>query len=412
MVSATPVFHGEEYAGALAVVTDMTERRKLEEQFRQAQKMEAVGQLAGGVAHDFNNMLAVINGYSELLLLETDIPTRALGFLAEINRAGERARELTRQLLAFSRRQVLQPIVLDLSEVVDGTVQMLQRLMGEDITLVTHSDPELGRVRADHGQMEQVLMNLAVNARDAMPRGGNLTIETRNVDPPAALERPVSEGMSRASVMLAVTDHGCGMTEEVRSRIFEPFFTTKGEGKGTGLGLATVYGIVTQSGGEIAVESEPGCGTTFRIYLPCVAAEPPRAIEPSGAATPRGGEAILLVEDEPMVRQLVGSILQSHGYTVMDASNPGEALRLCQRYTGEIHLLLTDVVMPDMSGRDLYELLNSTRAHTRVLFMSGYTDDAVLRHGVHSREVAFIQKPFTRSGLLQKVREVLDGLAN
>jgi PAS domain S-box-containing protein len=391
--------------GVMVMLEDVTERKQLEAQFRQAQKMEAFGQLAGGVAHDFNNMLAVINGYTDLLLLNKDLAPSVRGSLTEIQRAGERASGLTRQLLAFTRQQLLEPKVVDLSTIAADTVRMLRRLIGEDITLINQLKP--GLVRVDSGQMEQVLMNLVVNARDAMPRGGALTIETRSLEVTRANEPPCSAPPG-SYVMLAVSDNGTGMTEEVRARLFEPFFTTKEPGKGTGLGLATTYGIVTQSGGYIDVESQIGCGTTFRIYIPRVAKEAPEAGAPAVSGASRGTETVLLVEDEAMVRELVRSMLESRGYTVMEAASPGEALHLYHRYTGEIHVLLTDIVMPGMSGRELYEHLLFVSPELKVLYMSGYTDDEVVRHGVLRAESSFIGKPFTAVNLGSKLREVLD----
>jgi two-component system cell cycle sensor histidine kinase/response regulator CckA len=382
--------------GVLGVYQDITDRKRLEEQFRQAQKMEAVGQLAGGIAHDFNNLLTVINGFSQVTLdmLAPEDPARPL--VDEIQKAGTRAAGLTRQLLAFSRRQVLEPRVVDLNAVVGDTERMLHRLIGEDVILATALAPDLGRVRVDPGQLEQVLLNLAVNARDAMPRGGRLTIETRNVT------RPDGDG-----VLLAVTDTGIGMDADTRARMFEPFFTTKGPGKGTGLGLAVVHGIVTQSDGQIEVESEPDRGATFRIYLPRVAG----AVSIGGSASPvdlpKGTETLLLVEDEPAVRALDRRVLTNCGYTVLEAKDGRDALRVADAHTGPIHLLVSDVVMPHLGGRHLAEKLLSLRPGLKVLFVSGYTDDAVVRHGVGS-EFAFLPKPFTPAGLARKVREVLE----
>ncbi len=388
---------------------DITERKHLEDQLRQSQKMEAVGRLAGGVAHDFNNLLTIIMGYSQLLLDRLG-PGEAMRWqVDEIKKAGERAASLTRQLLAFSREQVLKPHILDLNSVVANMEKMLRRLIGEDIELVTVPGANLGRVKADPGQIEQVLMNLAVNARDAMPQGGKLTIETGNVD--------LGEGYARSHVtvrpgpyvMMAVSDTGCGMDAETQSHIFEPFFTTKDKDKGTGLGLATVYGIVKQSGGYIWVYSEPGRGSTFKVYLPQVqeaaeAAESEKAIP----APMRGTETILVVEDEESVRSLVRGVLQAHGYTVLEARRGDEALQVSDRHKGLIHLLLTDVVMPQMSGRDLAARLVASHSESRVLYMSGYTDRAILHQGVLDAKTHFIGKPFTPDALARKVREVLD----
>jgi signal transduction histidine kinase len=394
---------------ALREVEERAQRKQLEHQLRQAQKMEAIGRLAGGIAHDFNNMLTVINGYSEMLLqsLNSDDPMH--GNVEEIKQAGERAASLTRQLLSFSRKQVLDLKVLDLNTVAAGLETMLQRLIGEDIDLVTLLKPGLGRVKADQGQVGQVLMNLVVNARDAMPRGGKLTIETANVELDEAYARQHVDAQPGPYVLLAVSDTGCGMDEETQSRIFEPFFTTKEQGKGTGLGLPTVYGIVQQSGGHIWVHSEVGRGTTFKIYLPRVDSDV-TTNEPGAVNTKvlSGTETILLVEDEAEVRHLVRAILGKSGYVVLEANHSAEAVRICGGYNGKIHLMVTDVVMPGMSGRELAERVNFSRPTMKVLFVSGYTDDAIIRHGVLETGVAFLQKPFTPDALLRKVRDVLD----
>jgi two-component system cell cycle sensor histidine kinase/response regulator CckA len=404
--------------GLVVNARDVTERRRLEAQFRQAQKMEAVGRLAGGIAHDFNNLLTAMQGYTSLVLsdLGSDGPVdesrkqAVRTDLTEIRLAADRAAELTQQLLAFSRRQVLQPQVLNLNQLVQGMENMLRRLIGEDIDLDTVLAPSLANVLADPGQIEQVVMNLAVNARDAMPQGGRLTIETANVeiDKGYAREHPGSEPGTYA--MLAVSDTGIGMDEEVRSHLFEPFFTTKEEGKGTGLGLATVYGIVKQSGGHVWPQSEPGKGTTFRIYLPRVEAEAvqvQQVDEPSVLSS--GVETVLLVEDEEIVRELARRILERQGYTMLVVGHPEEALHLCEAYPDPIDLLITDVVMPGMSGRELADLLVQSRPETRVLYISGYTDDAIVQHGVLGPQVNFVQKPFRPRDLAQRVREVLDG---
>jgi PAS domain S-box-containing protein len=394
--------------GLRGVTTDITERKKLEHQFRQAQKMEAVGQLAGGIAHDFNNILTTIIGYGQLVLstLDDDDPLRSQ--IEEIEKAGMRAASLTSQLLAFSRRQVLQPKVLDLNTIVAEMNRMLRRLIGESITLEVNTEPELGRVKADSGQIEQVIMNLVVNARDAVSEGGKLTIETANIDLDGEYAAEYLSVNPGRYVMLAVSDTGSGMDKETQARVFEPFFTTKEQGKGTGLGLSTVYGIVKQSGGSIWLYSEPGHGTTFKIYLPRVDEEP-EAMDKRGlvATQLRGSETILLVEDEEMVRKLAREVLQRNGYTVLEASNGGEALLTCEQHQGPIHMMITDVVMPQMSGRQLVERLTPLCPHMKVMYMSGYTDNAILHAGLAPDE-AFLQKPFMPDGLLRKVRDVLD----
>jgi hypothetical protein len=393
----------------IAYALDVTDRKRLEEQFRHAQKMEAVGRLAGGVAHDFNNILSVILSYASLIsdaLLSGD-PMRE--DVAEIEKAGRRATELTGQLLAFSRRQVLQPRIIDLNESLARMDKMLRRLLGEDIELKALAGPSLGAVRVDPGQIEQVVMNLAVNARDAMPDGGRLTIETADVvlDEGYAREHPGTK--PGPHVMLAVSDTGAGMDEATQHRIFEPFFTTKEVGKGTGLGLSTVFGIVQQSGGSIWVYSEPGKGTSFKIYLPRSEQVTGEVhAHPSSAPLRHGGETVLVAEDEPQVRQLVRGILQRKGYEVLAAANPAEALVLGERHVGRIHLLLTDIVMPGMNGRQLAEHLTSSRPDLKVVFMSGYTGTVAIDHGILDERTAFLQKPITPDALLGKVRQVLD----
>ena len=375
----------------------------------QAQKMDAIGRLAGGVAHDFNNLLTVILGRADILLaqIKTEDPVRR--GIALIQRTAGRAAELTKQLLAFSRKQVLEAVVLDLGVVTTDMKDMLARLIGEDIALVTNLAADLGHVKADRGQIEQVVMNLAINARDAMPQGGQLVVETANADLGGEYVRRNVGSRPGPHVMLAVSDSGQGIPLELQKHIFEPFFTTKEQGKGTGLGLATVYGIVKQSGGYIEVDSAPGRGTTFRIYLPRVDAATPAAERGPRAAAPTGGtETILLVEDEDGVRELARDILRSNGYTVLEARNGAEALRLGEGHRGPLELLLTDVVMPRMSGRELAERMTALRADVTVLYMSGYTDDAVIRHGVLGSDTAFLQKPFTPAALVQRVRETLD----
>lgn len=391
------------------IVEDVTERKGLEEQVRQATKMEAIGRLAGGVAHDFNNLLTIINGYSEILLEKLGLDNTASSQLKEINNAGERAASLTRQLLAFSRRQVLAPQVLDLNSVVANLEKMLRRLIGEDIKLRTVLDPALGQVKADPGQLEQVIMNLVVNARDAMPLGGSLTIETGNAQLDEAYAHNHVTVKPGPHIMLAVSDSGVGMTTETKARIFEPFFTTKEKGQGTGLGLATVYGIVQQSGGSIWVYSELGQGSVFKVYLPAVgeslAVGRPLKAQADSAA---GSETLLVVEDEEGVRSLVCETLKLKGYQVVEARDPAEALTLAAQHAKPIHLLLTDVVMPQMSGTELAKRLTGVHPESKVLYMSGYTDDAIVRHGVLEAGTFFLQKPFGPSTLAKKVREVLD----
>ncbi len=388
--------------GHAGAVEDLTARRYVDEQLRQAQRMEAVGKLAGGVAHDFNNILTAIHGYSELLLERLECPATMRREIEEIRKAAQRAGALTRQLLAFSRRQVLQPKVLDLNALLADLYHMLRRVIGEDIDLQTIPGPALRFVKADPGQIEQVILNLAVNARDAMPHGGRLTVETCNDDLDAAyagLHPGVQPG---PYVKLAVSDDGSGMDEETRSRLFEPFFTTKA-GQGTGLGLSIVYGVVQQSGGHLRVESQPGVGTTFEIYLPQAEAAAVEEPEPPAAEPAAGGsETILLVEDESPVRYVVRTILQRSGYSVLEAGDGGAALHLSQAHPGPIHLLLTDVVMPGLSGPELFQRLDLQRPGMPVLYMSGYADKTV--PGDH-----FLQKPFTKEALVRKVREVLEG---
>jgi two-component system, cell cycle sensor histidine kinase and response regulator CckA len=399
--------------GWQGVIVDVTETKKLEEQLKQAQKLESVGRLAGGIAHDFNNMLTAINGYSDLTLrrMKEDDPLRRN--VAEIKKAGERSAALTQQLLAFSRQQILQTRIIDLNDIITDTAKLLQRLIGEDIQLVTALNPNAGRIEADPGQLSQVIMNLAVNARDAMPQGGKLTIETsRFYQDEKSTARYVSLPPGRY-VALSVSDTGVGMSKEIQERVFEPFFTTKEIGKGTGLGLATVYGIVKQSGGNIWVYSEEGLGTTFRVYFPLVENEEQMNDSAAAAETvPMGTETILLVEDEEIVRKLNRQMLEECGYTVFEAANGLEALAIIDQMENKIDLLLTDVVMPKMGGRELAEKLDQTHRRIKTLFMSGYTDDAVMRHGISEVTANFIQKPFTFDTLALKVREVLQSQNN
>lgn len=389
---------------------DVTERMHLEEQLRNAQQMEAIGRLAGGVAHDFNNILSIIMGHGELLLRTVQLDEHARSGLDQIQRAAERAASLTQQLLAFSRKQVLQPRVLDLNEAVADVQKMLARVIGEDIILVASLHPSLLLVKADPGQVEQVLMNLAINARDAMPRGGKLTMFTSNLNVSAEESREYDLAPGRYA-MLEVTDTGHGMDAATLSHIFEPFFTTKPMGKGTGLGLSTVYGIVKQSGGSLQVESEPGQGTVFRIYLPAEDGVMHRRHERIADEKIAGGaETILIAEDEPDLRELTRIFLQDYGYTVITAPSAEEAIEMAENLGDPIHLLLTDVIMPGMSGRQLAERILHKRPNTKIVYMTGYTDDMVMQHDVLEPGVQLLQKPFTRSDLAMKVRETLDGV--
>ncbi len=404
--------HGLTWEGRraeLVAANDITERRVLEAQFHQAQKMEAVGRLAGGVAHDFNNLLTIITSYADLLLEDLAVGDSRRDDVEEIRKAAAGAASLTGQLLAFSRRQVIEPRVLNLNAVVSTADKMLKRLIGEDVELVTVLAPDVGSIRGDAGQLEQVIMNLAVNARDAMPQGGKLTIETANVEMDEAYVRGHAAARTGSYVLLAVSDTGVGMSEQTQARIFEPFFTTKEQGKGTGLGLATVYGIVKQADGFIWVYSELDHGTTFKIYLPRID-EPAEGAPARGAvgAPPRGAETVLVVEDGAAVRAVTRQILVRQGYAVLEAPDPETALRLAAGHHGPIHLLVTDVVMPQMNGRALADRLTAQHVGLKVLYVSGYTDDAIVRHGVLEPGIMFLQKPFTPDALARKVREVLD----
>lgn len=407
----------------IAAIRDITERkrseqalRRAEERLRQAHKLDAIGSLAAGIAHDFNNVLAVILSYTTLVLeqLGADDPIRA--DLEEVKDAGLRAAKLTRQLLAFGRQQVLEPKVVNLNRVLSSMEAMLRRILGADVELTLAAEARLGKMRADPSQMQQVVMNLVVNARDAMPSGGTLTLETANVEVDASND-PSGLGLEPgAYVMLKVTDTGQGMDAATRSRLFEPFFTTKPKGKGTGLGLATVFGIVKQTGGHVSVSSEPNKGTAFSLYFPCTEADEAADTPiPAVRSEVRGTETVLLVEDEGAVRVLVRNLLRQNGYTVLEAQNAGEALLICEQYSGKIDLLLTDVVMPRMSGRLLAERLSTVRPGMHVLYMSGYTEDAVIRRGIETSSVSFLEKPFTPAAMLHKVRDALErgkGAAN
>ena len=370
--------------------------------------MEAFGQLAGGVAHDFNNLLTVIFGYSELLLMALPPEDANSNMVSEIHRASQRAASLTRQLLAFSRQQVLEPRVLDLNAVIKDTATMLRRLIGEDIHFDTVLCPNISAVKVDPNQIEQVILNLAVNARDAMPQGGKLTLETSDIELDESYTKVHAEVQPGRFVLLAISDTGCGMTPEVKARVFEPFFTTKGVGKGTGLGLAVVHGIVEQSNGSIDLDSEVGVGTTFKIYLPTVEERQTNILDPGLARSSGGSETILLVEDEDGVREFAARSLQELGYTVLKASGGSAAVELMVSRREKIDLLVTDVVMPELNGRQLAEILLKSIPELKIIFVSGYTDDAIVRHGVLQANVAFLQKPFTSNSLACKVREVLD----
>jgi PAS domain S-box-containing protein len=396
--------------GAICMALDVTDRKRLEEQFRQAQKMEAVGRLAGGIAHDFNNLLMVIQGYADLMAGRLPVGDSLRRSAEQIQTAARRAASLTQQLLAFSRKQMLAPKILNVHTVVSDTENILRRLIGEDIELRTSTEDDLWLVKADRSQIEQVIMNLAVNARDAMPRGGRLTIETANVELDGSNVQPPAVLTPGKYVMLAVTDNGCGMDAATQAHIFEPFYTTKEKGKGTGLGLATVYGIVKQSDGYIWVYSELGRGTTFKIYLPKIEEEVPNHTfdrRADSAPIPRGSEVILLVEDEKGVRELARQYLEMSGYTVIEAEDGHTALELSGMHAGPIHLLMTDVVMPGISGCELAERISRMRPGIKILYMSGYTDHSVVHHGILQSDAVLLQKPFNMASLASKLRELL-----
>jgi PAS domain S-box-containing protein len=398
--------------GASLIARDVTSSHQLQEELRQAQKMDAIGRLAGGIAHDFNNLLTAINGYSDLTLMTLTRGDQAYENIAEIRKSGERAASLTRQLLAFGSKQLLQPRILDLNVIISDMNKMLRRLIGEHIELVTNTRPGLGAVKADPGQIEQIIVNLAVNARDAMQEGGIFTIDTSNVIGAESGVVPAPNGEVRAWVVIKVSDTGCGMDPVTLSRVFEPFFSTKEQGKGSGLGLSTVYGIVKQSGGHISAESAVGCGSCFKIYLPMI--DPAESASLAGSknrAEPDGWETILLIEDEDTVRHLASHVLRMHGYRVLEARHAGEALKIAEGHDDAIHLMLTDVVMPKMNGRQLAESLAPLRPGMKVIYMSGYNDDIVLNAGL-APHIAFLQKPFPPDLLVEKVRRVLDDNSN
>ena len=397
-----------ELAGSMAIFVDITERKQLEEQLRQAAKMEGIGRLAGGIAHDFNNLLTVIGGRSYLLLSQLPAGHAMRRDLLLIQQTGDRAAALTRQLLAFSRKQTLAPAVIDLNEIASGMRTLLERVLGEDVGIIMDLDPSLGHVTADPGQLEQVILNMAVNARDAMPEGGQLTLETRHVDVDPTYARQRVELTPGPYEVLSIGDTGVGMDAATVARVFEPFFTTKAVGKGTGLGLATAYGIVKQSGGHITVHSEPGSGTTFRIYLPRTESSESAPVAVEETAARRGTEVVLLAEDDVNLRALTRDILGSEGYRVLESRDVEDAIRIAEHQDGTVHLLLTDVVMPHMSGRALADAVKRFQPDVKVLYTSGYTDDAIIHHGVLDPGIALLQKPFSPAALSRKVREVLD----
>ncbi len=401
--------NGSYLARYVAIIQDVSEKRELEQQFFQAQKMEAIGKLAGGVAHDFNNILTIINGYSDLLLARLDTDHPFYKEISMIRKAGERASGLTNQLLAFSRKQMIRPRNLNLNTIIKDTEKMLKRLIGEDIELVTHLDPDLNEIHVDPTQIDQIIMNLAVNARDAMPKGGKLTIETKNVELDQSYIQKHGEVKAGSYVMLSISDTGIGIDKETMQHIFEPFFTTKGKGEGTGLGLSTVYGIVKQNNGYIWVYSEPGEGAVFKIYFPITSKKAGDVeVEKISSEELIGNETILLAEDDHWVRELTKSTLEAYGYKVLEVERGDEALKICKEFKNPIHLLLTDVVMPGMSGSELAKKILEYHKDIKILYMSGYTDDAMIRYGIRDKEVEFLQKPFSSKVLLEKVRKILN----
>jgi PAS domain S-box-containing protein len=399
---------GERVTHFIGIQTDVTERRSLEAQFWQAQKMEAIGRLAGGIAHDFNNLLTVINGYSDVLLAELCPSAPQHGPLLEIRSAGQRAAALTAQLLALSRKTLVKPTVVDLNAALQTLSQLLGRLLGEKIALTTSLQPGLARIKIDPGQLDQVIMNLALNARDAMPQGGQLRIETQDLTLRTKDALSYPDCRPGPYVRLVVADTGCGMTDEVKAKLFEPFFTTKEQGKGTGLGLATVYGIIKQAGGQLGVSSQVDCGTRFTLLFPAVRDRVGRSVVPRQRPPRSGSETILLIEDEPALRRLARRVLEAKGYTVLEAQDGAAALQLCEQHKGAIDLLLTDVVMPGLSAREVVAALCARRPGLKVLYMSGYTSDATLRERVSGATSAFLPKPFSGQELATKVRAVLD----